>query len=372
MSAKAHNRRTTIVRRIEDAGAVRATELAAEFEVSVMTIRRDLDELAADRLVIRVRGGAARTRTPAEPSAPDRGLHAGLSIGVVLPSTDYVYRPILAGIDQTLTAVGARSRLQVANYTPTLERELVEELLGSGVDGLLFGPTLDEEKPDHEYLSWIAELPVPAVLVERRMPDNWPGRTVSSVRTSFARGLTQAVAHLAALGHGRIAFFGHAARMSVSTLERMWEAILSGFDVDIAHSPFVVDKDYRGWKSSAEPERMLAKVRTADVTALICRDDPVALTMAHHIQRTGLRIPDDLSVMTYDDEMATMFDPPLSAISPPKAHLGRAAAAMLLERLHDHQRGIADSPGHVELEPTLVVRESTAPPREASVPVEPR
>lgn len=362
MSAKAHNRRTVIVRRVEDAGVVRVNELAEEFGVSVMTVRRDLDLLAADRLVIRVRGGAARTRTPAEPASSAGALHAALSIGIVLPSADYVYRPIIAGMDQTLTAVGARSRLQVANYTPTLERELVQELLEGGVDGLVFGPTLDEEKPDQAYLSWIAELPVPVVLVERRLPDNWPGRSVSSVRTSFARGLTRAVAHLTELGHRRIAFFGHVVRMAVPALERQWADIVSGFEIDGANSPFLVDKDFRHWKSSEEPQRVLTKVRDAGVTALICRDDPVALTMVHHAQRTGLRIPTDLSVMTYDDEMATMCDPALSAISPPKSHLGRTAAAMLLEQIHDRRHG-SDSPaGHVELEPALVVRDSTAPP----------
>src|SRR5690606_3431557 len=135
------DRRARIQRRVEEAGTVRVSELAEEFSVSEMTVRRDLDVLTRDGLVTRVRGGAMLAR------GGRRGAKSARTVGIVLPVEDYVYRTILRAVNTTLTAAGARSRMQVSNYTPELERELVEGLLDGSVDGLLFAPTLDEEKP---------------------------------------------------------------------------------------------------------------------------------------------------------------------------------------------------------------------------------
>lgn len=133
---------------------------------------------------------------------------------------------------------------------------------------------------------------------------------------SFTRGLTRAVAHLSELGHTRVAFFGHAARMNRAALQQMWSTIVDDFELNVASSPLIIDKDYWHWQSHLEPERALAQIRDAGATALICRDDPVTLTLVHHAQRLGWHIPDDLSVIAYDDEMAMMCNPPLTAISP--------------------------------------------------------
>lgn len=355
------DRRTRVLQRVEEAGAVWVAELAAEFQVSEMTVRRDLDQLAADDLVVRIRGGATRAGPAAEPDGVEASGN-GPSVGVVLPTSDYVYRSILTGIDAALTRARATRTLLVSRYSPTTERQLVDELLANGVDGLLFGPTLDEEKPDPDFLGWLASLPVPVTLIERRMPDGWPGPSLSSVRTSFPRGLALAVAHLTSLGHKGVAFFGHASRLDVAALERKWEEILSGFDVRLSASPMVTDRNYQHWESSLEPERVLKRIRGTGATALICRDDPVALTMAHCARRMGLRIPDDLSLLTYDNELATMCDPPLTAVSPPKEALGTRASALLLEQIRARRRGEWHSPVHIDVEPSVVIRSSTSPP----------
>lgn len=355
------DRRNRVLARVEEAGAVWVADLAAEFQVSEMTVRRDLDRLAADDLVVRVRGGATRSDAPADTDGSD-SPSATYSIGIVLPTSDRVYRSILTGIDETLTRARATSTLLVSNYSPELERQLVGELLSNGVDGLLFGPTLDEEKPDREFLSWLTTLPVPVALVERRLPDSWPGPPLSSVRTSFPRGLALGLTHLTELGHAGVAFFGHATRLNVEVLQRKWEELLSGFDLNVSASPMVIDRDYQHWKSSLEPERVLSRIRDTGATALICRDDPVALTMVHCARSMGLRIPDDLSVVTYDNEIATMCDPPLTAVSPPKEALGNRASTLLLELIRDHRRRIRRPAVHLEMEPSVVVRASTSAP----------
>lgn len=355
----ARDRRARILQRVEDAGVVRSAELATEFQVSEMTVRRDLDNLAADNLVVRMRGGAARVGGGARGGLPDTG---NAVIGIVFPNADYIYPSVFAAVEQSLKESTAHGSLLFSNYNVSLEQQLVDGLVDNGVSGLLFAPTVDEESPDWKYLQWMTDLPVPVVLVERRLPDIWPVRSLPSVRASFTAGLAKAVWHLASLGHRGIAFFGHLSRLDASVVNRQWNEIVQGFELDADSSPYIVDRGYKDWQSNVEPEQVLAQIRDAGATALICRNDPVALTMVHHARRTGLRIPEDLSVVAYDDEVASMCDPPLTAISPPKEELGHLASRMLLELIHDGRDRDAVPTAHVELEPSLVVRSSTAPP----------
>lgn len=355
------DRRARILQRVDEAGVVRSAELAAAFQVSEMTVRRDLDHLAAENLVVRMRGGAARVS-----SAPNgRFGHAadGATIGIVFPDANHVYPAVVSAVEGVLKQARLSANLVFSHYDLAVERRIVDDLVDNGIDGLLFTPSLDEEQPDWEFLEWMSGLSIPLVLVERRLPDQWPVRSLPSVQASFTAGLATAVQHLCDLGHRRIAFFGHVARLDVSQLQQQWHALAEGYGLEVDSSPFLVDRAFKHWRSNAEPERVLDQVIDAGATALICRHDSVALTMAHHVRRRGMQIPADLSMVAYDDDVASMCDPPLTAISPPKAELGQLAARMLVDLVGGHRDGATTPTTHLELEPVLVVRDSTAAPR---------
>ena len=74
----------------------------------------------------------------------------------------------------------------------------------------------------------------------------------------------------------------------------------------------------------------------------------------------GISVPDDLSVIAYDDEVAQLFTPALTAVSPPREAVGEAAVDLLVKRLADPSRPVH----RVVLSPRLNVRGSTAPPRQ--------
>lgn len=341
---------------------VRSAELAEAFQVSEMTVRRDLDHLAGENLVVRMRGGAAKVATGAMGRLARPGDDA--TAGIVFPHTDHIYPAVVAAVEQVFKGAGLGANLVFSHYDPALERRIVEDLVADGVDGLLFAPTIDEEHPDWDFLGWMTELSVPVVLVERRIPERWPVRSLPSVRASSMAGLSTALQHLTTLGHRRVAFFGHVARLDMDRLQGQWRDLIDGYGLEAEASPYLVDREFKNWHSDAEPERVIDQVLDAGATALICRHDSVALTMVHHARRRGLRIPTDLSVVAYDDDVASMCDPPLTAISPPKAEIGRLAALMLVEQLRGRRDGAISATAHLELEPALVVRESTAPPRQ--------
>lgn len=113
------DRRTRIVRQVDETGDGRIVDLARQFQVSEMMVRRDPDLLAEVGLVERVRGGAARIHThgAAEEIRALSPRRPEFHIGVVLPNADYVFRSIIAGIEESLKPAMTRNTLLVSNYS---------------------------------------------------------------------------------------------------------------------------------------------------------------------------------------------------------------------------------------------------------------
>ncbi|MEH6781733.1 MAG: substrate-binding domain-containing protein [Rhodoglobus sp.] len=98
------------------------------------------------------------------------------------------------------------------------------------------------------------------------------------------------------------------------------------------------------------------------VTALLVHSDPEAMAFVDLALARGISIPEDLSIIAYDDEVAQLFTPALTAVSPPREAVGAAAVGLLIARIADPTRPV----NRVVLSPSLNVRGSTAPPRSSS------
>jgi DNA-binding LacI/PurR family transcriptional regulator len=104
--------------------------------------------------------------------------------------------------------------------------------------------------------------------------------------------------------------------------------------------------------------RIIQECRRSRITALIIHSDPHAIAIAQSCAELGVAIPGDLAIVSYDDEVAHLAEPALTAIRPPKSHVGRLAVELMVSRLLDGER----RPGHqVLLAPELVVRGSSLP-----------
>ncbi len=194
----AAERRALILDRARQDGAVRIASLVGDLGVSHVTIRRDLDALVAERILDKVRGGGVLRSEHAGSAA--RETFTG-TIGVVMP-TSYYYRYVVEGIDDVL-AGGGDMKLVISEYDLEEEYRLIEELVASGVDGLLWVPTVSERQAAPDFLAAIEALPVPVVFVERETPGGGLG-AVSSVRSAHERGALGALSHLQSLGHRRL------------------------------------------------------------------------------------------------------------------------------------------------------------------------
>jgi DNA-binding LacI/PurR family transcriptional regulator len=104
-------------------------------------------------------------------------------------------------------------------------------------------------------------------------------------------------------------------------------------------------------------DEVVSTTLSSGTTGLLVHSDPEASAVVQRAQDRGVSVPGELSVVAYDDEVAGLFSPAMTAIRPPRASVGHAAVDLLAKRLAD-----PDRPVHrVAISPRLVVRESSGP-----------
>jgi LacI family transcriptional regulator len=174
-----------------------------------------------------------------------------------------------------------------------------------------------------------------------------------------AAGAKQATEHLLALGHRRIGAIAGPAGW-YATEERLlgFRAALAAAGI-LLEPELVVHSDWRTPRGTEAAEQLLSLRKPP--TAIFGFNDNVAIGALHAARAHGLSVPNDLSVVGFDDTaQATIVTPQLTSVRQPLAELGRTGVS-LLTRLLDGQRIDAL---RMELSTKLVVRNSTAPPRQ--------
>jgi DNA-binding LacI/PurR family transcriptional regulator len=316
-------------------------QLALNSGTSISTVRRAVDELIAEGLVVRRQGSGTFVLPP---DAPGTGRAL---IGVLVPDTTFYYPQILQGIEEGLSTAGARLLLTCSGYDQEREARDMQDMLDAGTDGLLLVPTLTGPEAADRYLARLAALPVPVVLVERRSTSL--SDTNEYVCTHHEAGAYDAVRHLAGLGHRSIGLVLRAPSPTAPPVIEGYRQAVT--ELGCATAEFRATR--QEW-SPAAADRCLAVLREAGVTAAVCFGDRQAALLEGAARRAGLTVPDDLALVAYDDEIADLADIPLTAVAPPKHLLGRTAAETLLRRLGEP--GLARH--RILLRPSITVRQS--------------
>ncbi|MFK0234029.1 LacI family DNA-binding transcriptional regulator [Streptomyces vinaceus] len=378
-------RQAQVLALVRARGSVRVADLAQELGVSPVTLRRDIEAMAArgeirrmHGVISRVEGGRAGGAPAARESAPapagagasveDGAGAAGLVIGMVVPTTEYYYADVVRGAREVVEARGARLTVGLTRYLPGEDRTQADRLLSTGADGLLLTPNWDAGSPGPGEGAWTAELPVATVLVERWAPPGHPAAALDRVASDHAHGAATAVQHLVERGHRRVAL---ASRATPTTprLRAGYEAAVAALGLEPAPPWPAAGPDPL---SDAELfarmlEYLCEAVTAGGVSAALIHSDTDAIMLIPRLQARGVRVPEDLAVITYDDEVAGLADVPLSAVAPAKREVGARAAGLLLDRLPAAGGGPADGRGggqgrgegprqHVELLPRLTIR----------------
>jgi LacI family transcriptional regulator len=314
--------------------------------------------LVRPETVERVTAAATALRYKPNYLARSFKTHRTLSIGVIIPDINNpLFPPMLRGVEDRLAEAGYVALL--ANTENDAEREdrIFGELLGRQVDGLVLA-TARREDPR---LVELAHEGVPVVLVNRVVDDH----AFSSVSVDDRAGIRMALEHLASLGHHRVAHV--AGPQSFSTGYGRYRGFVTGMSDDGLES----DKSLVAFASTfsiAEGIRCGTELlsRPAVPTAILAANDMLALGCYTAVERLGLRCPDDVSIVGFNDmPFIDRLSPPLTTVRVPQYELGTQAAELLLERIAQPDVALK----MMLLAPQLVVRGSTGPaPKRVSTP----
>ena len=329
-------------------------EVADEAGVSIATVSRVLngrDDVAPEtrELVSRIiqERGYIANRGARGLSAGRTGL-VGLLVPLVFPA---YFAAILSGATEALQDHDLRAVLSPTQHEHDREVTLLDRLMHGLTDGALI--VLPEESSDE--LGRLVDAGYRFVVVDPLMPLDDRIASVSAANTS---GADQAIKHLLGLGHRRIAIItGPRGWVATEERRRGYHAALAAAGV-LPDPRLEVESNFEidGGEQAAYQLFDLAD----PPTAIFAFNDNHAIGAIRAARAPGLRVPEDLSIVGFDDvEHATVVTPALTTVRQPLAEMGRTAVSLLMRLLERHSLETL----HVELATRLVVRESTAPPR---------
>jgi LacI family transcriptional regulator len=288
-----------------------------------------------------------------------RNLRSGKShlVGFAVPNlANYFYVRIARGIEQELNRHGYHLILIDSQESTETERENVESLIDRSIDGIIMAPTSSSGLA----LARVRASGVPVVYVDRQPRE----KDVDSVLLSNTDGAYRATKYLLSAGYRTIGFIGfHYGHEDIdSTMQERIEGYrcaLTDFGVPL-RSELV--KVTRGVAMTVNELRyvdsygMMKELLTIPADAVLCGNGPVTVGVFSCLKDQAVRIPDELALITFDDDLwLTMAAPAISAVAQPAEMMGVAAARLLMERLNGSRKPFEC----IRMMPDLILRDST-------------
>lgn len=327
-------------------------QLMTQFSVSRGTVQRVLADLSAEGFLERQQGrGTFRVGPKPKPRVSERTMLIGVWFN--MPSGP-LFGPVREGIRRELDYWGYHAVFEEGGMEVGAEGRGIASLVRKPLDGFIVAPSVSP-RDDHQPLAELIEHNVPIVMVDRQLPQH----PTDLVTTHNELGAELLVNHLIDLGHRRIGFVGIA---GLETIEDRWRGYRMamqrrGIEVKDAWVRVSESTAYDCGREAMQEILQLAPDRRP--TAVFGANDVIAETCAIVAREQGLRLPEALSIVGFDD-INPLPDRPvwLTTYAQPKELMGQQAVRLLMKRLHDPHRKTVT----VMLEGKLVVRESTAPP----------
>jgi DNA-binding LacI/PurR family transcriptional regulator len=269
------------------------------------------------------------------------------TVGVIAEEIGDAYGGlVVSGIEAYLRENGFFFLTVAHRHDPKLLDTYSSMLMARGVEGLITIDTSINAKP---------ELPTVAVAGHQTVEN------VTNIILDHRRAAELALMHLKQLGHEHIAFLrGHPSSADSATRWEAIEEVAQEFGIQI-HPKLVLQLE--GVDSTPElgyPYGKALLAKNIPFTALFAYNDISAIGCMLAFQEAGLRVPDDLSVVGLDDIAIASFSiPTLTTVRQPLVKMGRMAAETLLDRIEKRSAFLQN----IRVEPELVVRRSSGPPR---------
>jgi LacI family transcriptional regulator len=323
-------------------------------QVSVATVSRVINESGYVSPELRERVLNAMRALNYQPNAPARSLRRQetRTVGVLVPQLDHPFFSALSfAIEKTLSTNDYYTFICSAEENQGQENRYIHMMLRQRVDGVILVPTTYSK----ESFELALEQNIPIVIADRDLPD----LRVNRVLADNFQGGYLGVRHLLELGHRQIGIV--AAPLHSEPIGKRIKGALQAFaDFGIDHDPaLVVTGDQRQFEMGYAGARQ-ALQQSPSPTAIFALTDVMAIGAIHAAFELGLALPDDLSIVGFDDiPLASYVIPALTTIAQPIYTMGETAAQILLRHMRNGDQPIET----VKLETELIARKSTAPPR---------
>ena len=331
--------------------------------VSLATVSRvlsDGDYPVSAELKQRVRDAVAQLGYV--PNTVARSLRQDVSrdIGLVIPNiSNPFYLQTMLGINDALNKKDYSLILCNTMRNAQQERVYLRQLFERKVRGIILSSVDENADIVEEY----GKKGMKFVLLDQKIT----GMESTGINFDSRAGARMATEHLISLGHSRIAFATMPMTRWTRTEMHMGyrdALVLAGLGYD---SRLVYERMPEKLAPYADFEleagKMIAESFLADgcpATAIVCINDMLAIGLIKTLQSKGIQVPEDVSVFGFDDiPFASTFEPSLSTVHYPAIETGRLAAMMLMDTL---ESGSGEMPVSMQLAPSLVIRETVAPP----------
>jgi LacI family transcriptional regulator, galactose operon repressor len=331
-------------------------DVAARAGVHPATASRALNPqtraLVNDETAARISRAAAELGYRPNPIARSLKTSRSGSIGTVIPDLNNpLFPPIVRGIEDVLSQAGYSALIVNTDNAADREAAQVASLRSRQVEGFIFATA----RLRHPLLEQLVTEAVTMVLVNRKVES----AAIPNVSCDDASGVAAAVRHLVELGHRRIAHLAGPQSTSTGVIRlRAYRQTIA--DTGAAADDALIEVcDYWTEEEGAAAVRRLLDA-SAGFTAILAGNDLLALGAYDALEERGLVCPDDVSVVGFNDiRFMDKLRPPLTSVRIPHYEIGAEAARVLLERLANTTIPVKS----VLLPPSLVVRQSTCPPR---------
>lgn len=327
------------------------SQLCEKFSVSRNTVRQALNYLEQENYIYRIQGSGTYISDSVTSILPVSSRTIGL---IITYANDYIFPYIINGITSKLSQYGYSVNLYVTLNRKDLERQILTTVLNSNLDGLLIDPSKSLLPNVNRDLYDQLKNKLPCLFINCYYPD----LEFSYISPSNTESMRLAVEDLIDNGHSKIAgIFKSDDLQGFLRFQGFIEAMNEhNFAINDSNIFWYTTENISFLFQGPAGEFLLERLRTC--TAVACYNDEIAVQLVSFLKEHGFRLPQDLSIVSFDDALIARIDLPLTSVVHPKERLGIRAAESILDLIKDPSANVT-----YEFPPEIVKRDSVVPPR---------
>jgi DNA-binding LacI/PurR family transcriptional regulator len=335
-------------------GRVTIKDIARELNIAPSTVSRALNDHPAIKKETKDAVKALAEALDYQPNLLALNLLQKKSntIGVIVPEiTGHFFSAIITGIQDVIVDSEYNIMICLSNESYEEELTIVKRLSKIQIDGVLIAPSSETKNFDH--FRRLQKSGIPVVVFDR----DCPGLEADKVLVDDYFGAFQAVDYLIGTGCKKIAHLG--GPLNLSTTEQRLQGYLDALEKNKVpiNSDYIVHIPGFAHKDAVKATKKLLDLQICP-DAIFAYNDKIAISAIHIAKKMGLKIPEDVSVLGFDDEPHSSFmTPPLSTVWQPVYSMGMLSARILLSHLKN-KNNVLEFRKEV-FKPELVIRASS-------------